>query len=132
MIGGLKRRILSKRMMLRNRDVLRYASDSDGPSGLATRPVHHQREVIQVIVEIAPGVTAPEHTHPGEEIIYVLEGTLEYEVEGKPPVTRRTSAPATGRNSPRISSRKGSHYSQWSSERLIDFPWKRLRQGGEL
>jgi quercetin dioxygenase-like cupin family protein len=30
---------------------------------------------------------APRHRHPGEEIIYVLEGTLEYEVEGKPPVT---------------------------------------------
>ena len=27
------------------------------------------------------------HTHPGEEIIYVLEGSLEYQVEGKPPTT---------------------------------------------
>jgi len=44
------------------------------------------REVIQAVVEIAPGVTAPKHTHPGEEIIYVLEGLLTYEVEGKPPV----------------------------------------------
>lgn len=34
------------------------------------------REVIQVMVEIAPGVMAPKHTHPGEEIIYVLEGSL--------------------------------------------------------
>src|SRR5262245_40385889 len=45
------------------------------------------RETIQAIVEIAPGKTAPRHTHPGEEIIYVLEGALEYQVEGKPPVT---------------------------------------------
>src|SRR5439155_20134198 len=45
------------------------------------------REVVQVIVELDPGVTSPRHTHPGEEIIYVLEGSLEYEVEGKPPVT---------------------------------------------
>ena len=45
------------------------------------------REVIQVRVELAPGVSFPKHTHPGEEIIYVLEGTLEYEVDGKPPVT---------------------------------------------
>src|SRR5262249_50571070 len=44
-------------------------------------------EVIQVRVELAPGVSFPKHTHPGEEIIYVLEGSLEYEVEGKPPVT---------------------------------------------
>jgi quercetin dioxygenase-like cupin family protein len=38
-------------------------------------------------VELGPGVSAAKHTHPGEEIIYVLEGSLEYEVEGKPPVT---------------------------------------------
>ncbi|HKF42917.1 MAG TPA: cupin domain-containing protein [Thermoanaerobaculia bacterium] len=45
------------------------------------------REAVQVIVEIAPGTTSPRHTHPGEEVIYVLEGSLEYQVEGKPPVT---------------------------------------------
>jgi quercetin dioxygenase-like cupin family protein len=45
------------------------------------------REVIQVRVDFAPGAVAPRHMHPGEEIIYVLEGTLEYQVEGKPPVT---------------------------------------------
>jgi len=45
------------------------------------------REVVQVRVELAPGVSFPNHTHPGEEIIYVLEGTWEYTVEGKPPVT---------------------------------------------
>ena len=44
------------------------------------------REVIQVVVELAPGVTAPAHTHPGEEIIYVIEGLWEYQVEGRPPV----------------------------------------------
>ena len=45
------------------------------------------REVVQVRVELDPGAVAPKHSHPGEEIIYVLEGTFEYEVEGKPPVT---------------------------------------------
>ena len=46
------------------------------------------REVVQTIVELDPGVTSSRHTHPGEEIVYVLEGApLEYEVEGKPPVT---------------------------------------------
>jgi quercetin dioxygenase-like cupin family protein len=44
-------------------------------------------EVVQAIVEIAAGVTAAKHWHPGEEIIYVLEGTLEYQLEDKPPVT---------------------------------------------
>ena len=42
------------------------------------------REVVQVRVDIAPGVASPRHTHPGEEIIYVLEGTLEYQIEGQP------------------------------------------------
>jgi len=41
-------------------------------------------EVVQNRVEIAPEAPALEHTHPGEEIIYVLEGSLEYEVEGQP------------------------------------------------
>jgi quercetin dioxygenase-like cupin family protein len=46
------------------------------------------REVVQTIVEIEAGVTSSRHTHPGEEIIYVLDGApLEYTVEGKPPVT---------------------------------------------
>jgi quercetin dioxygenase-like cupin family protein len=45
------------------------------------------REVIQARVEIDPGVMAPRHSHPGEEIIYVLEGTLEYQIDGQPPVT---------------------------------------------
>jgi quercetin dioxygenase-like cupin family protein len=45
------------------------------------------REMIQVRVELDPGVASPRHWHPGEEIIYVLEGSLEYEVEGQPTVT---------------------------------------------
>ena len=45
------------------------------------------REVVQVRVDFAPGVVAPRHSHPGEEIVYAIEGLLEYQVEGKPPVT---------------------------------------------
>lgn len=44
-------------------------------------------EAVQVRVDIDPGKTAPQHRHPGEEIIYVLEGTLEYRLDGRPPVT---------------------------------------------
>jgi quercetin dioxygenase-like cupin family protein len=40
-----------------------------------------------VRVDFGPGAAFGKHTHPGEEIIYVLEGLLEYEIEGKPPVT---------------------------------------------
>ena len=45
------------------------------------------REVIQVRVEFAPGVLFPKHSHPGEEIVYVVEGLLEYALEGRPPAT---------------------------------------------
>ena len=45
------------------------------------------REVIQARVDIEPGLVFPKHKHQGEEIIYVLEGFIEYQVEGKPPVT---------------------------------------------
>ncbi len=45
------------------------------------------REAVQVRVDFAPGVAFGNHTHPGEEIINVLAGELEYQVEGKPAVT---------------------------------------------
>ena len=41
------------------------------------------REVLQARVDFAPGSSFPRHKHPGEEIIYVIEGTLEYELPGK-------------------------------------------------
>jgi quercetin dioxygenase-like cupin family protein len=45
------------------------------------------REVIQVLVAFGPGVVAARHSHPGEEIVYVVEGVLEYRLDGRPPVT---------------------------------------------
>ena len=45
------------------------------------------RMVVQVRVDFAPGVAFPLHTHPGEEIAYVIEGLLEYRLEGESPVT---------------------------------------------
>lgn len=47
------------------------------------------REVVQVRVELAPGVVFPKHTHPGDEIVYLLEGSLEYHIDGRIPVTLR-------------------------------------------
>jgi len=43
-------------------------------------------ETVQARIDIAPGAHAGWHRHPGEEVIYVLEGTLEYQLEGKSPV----------------------------------------------
>lgn len=48
------------------------------------------REAVQVRVDLAPGVAFGRHSHPGEEIIYVLAGTIEYDVDGKPPATLKT------------------------------------------
>lgn len=45
------------------------------------------REVIQNRVDIDPEAPAIRHWHPGEEIIYVLEGSLEYEIDGTEPIT---------------------------------------------
>jgi quercetin dioxygenase-like cupin family protein len=45
------------------------------------------QEVVQVRVDFTPGVAFPKHSHPGVEIAYVLEGSLEYQFDGKPPVT---------------------------------------------
>jgi quercetin dioxygenase-like cupin family protein len=43
--------------------------------------------VIQSRVGIAPDAPAVRHKHPGEEVIYVLEGTLEYSIDGREPLT---------------------------------------------
>jgi len=45
------------------------------------------REVIQNRVDISPAAPPVRHMHPGEEIIYVLEGTLEYSIDGREPTT---------------------------------------------
>jgi quercetin dioxygenase-like cupin family protein len=48
------------------------------------------REVVQVRVDFGHGVVAPRHSHPGVEVAYVLEGTIEYQIDGKPPVILKT------------------------------------------
>ena len=45
------------------------------------------REVIQTRVDFARGAAFPRHAHPGVEVAFVLEGSLEYQFDGKPPVT---------------------------------------------
>ena len=45
------------------------------------------REAVQVVVEFQRGGASGRHTHPGEEMGYVLEGTLRFEFDGQPTVT---------------------------------------------
>jgi quercetin dioxygenase-like cupin family protein len=47
------------------------------------------REVVQAIAEIQPGAESGRHTHPGEEVAYILEGTVMLEIQGKPAVAKK-------------------------------------------
>jgi quercetin dioxygenase-like cupin family protein len=44
-------------------------------------------ESVTAVAEFQPGGTVGRHTHPGEEVGYILEGTIILEQEGKPSVT---------------------------------------------
>jgi quercetin dioxygenase-like cupin family protein len=44
-------------------------------------------EAVVARVEVAPGAKAGRHTHPGEEISYILEGEALLLVDGQPPRT---------------------------------------------
>jgi quercetin dioxygenase-like cupin family protein len=81
------------------------------------------REVVQTIVELDAGVTSSRHTHPGEEIVYVLEGApLEYRVEGRPAVTLKPGEvlfiPAGAVHSARnVGTRKGAELATYIVEK---------------
>jgi quercetin dioxygenase-like cupin family protein len=44
-------------------------------------------ESVTAVAEFQPGATVGRHTHPGEEVGYILEGTIVLEQDGKPAVT---------------------------------------------
>jgi quercetin dioxygenase-like cupin family protein len=44
-------------------------------------------EAVVARVEVAPGAKAGRHTHPGDEISYVLEGEAQLLIDGQPPRT---------------------------------------------
>ncbi|WP_108645801.1 cupin domain-containing protein [Polynucleobacter rarus] len=43
-----------------------------------------EKVVVQAVAEFEPGVAAGRHTHPGEEMGYVLEGQIEIKIDGQP------------------------------------------------
>ncbi len=45
------------------------------------------KETLMLVVEFAPGAVGGKHFHPGDELVYMLEGSITLEVEGKPPAT---------------------------------------------
>jgi len=44
-------------------------------------------ETVQARIDFEAHTAFGKHSHPGEEVIYVVDGVLEYEVEGQSPVT---------------------------------------------
>src|SRR5829696_4801880 len=85
-------RIIAVAMLVVGSGLSLNVAQSQQPGVTRTDLLRHDlsvsgREVIQVRVDFAPGVAFPPHSHPGEEIAYVIEGVLEYRLEGRPPVT---------------------------------------------
>jgi quercetin dioxygenase-like cupin family protein len=45
------------------------------------------RDIVQVLTEIPAGVESGWHTHPGEEVGYILAGTVRMMIHGRTPLT---------------------------------------------
>ena len=66
------------------------------PSGFTRTPLQDQpisaagHHGVTARVDIGPGVESGRHTHPGEEFGYVLDGTLQLEMDGRPLQTLKT------------------------------------------
>lgn len=73
--GLLSRSVPPQQPVIKRTDLQRHDLSAPG------------REAVQVRIDFPEGTAFGDHTHPGEEIIYVTEGLLEYHVEGKAPVT---------------------------------------------
>ena len=48
------------------------------------------REIVQTLTEIPAGVESGWHQHPGEEVGYIVAGTVRMEIEGRPTLTLET------------------------------------------
>jgi len=51
------------------------------------------REIVQVLTEIPAGVESGWHRHPGEEIGYILAGTVRMMIKDQPTLTLRAGDP---------------------------------------
>ena len=51
------------------------------------------REIVQVLTEIPVGVESGWHIHPGEEVGYIVAGTVEMRIEDRPTLTLAAGDP---------------------------------------
>lgn len=69
-----------------------HAANANWKQGIQRTDLTHNdlgdsvHEVIQARVDFDPGVASPNHSHPGVEVAYVIEGTFEYRLKGRDPV----------------------------------------------
>ena len=72
-----------------------YGQQPPAQTGFKRTPVQQAdlsvpgKEVVQAVAEIQPGAESGRHTHPGEEVAYVLEGTITLEIQGKPAAAKK-------------------------------------------
>lgn len=66
------------------------ATVQQSPKIARTNPQEHdlsipEHEVVQNPVDVSPEAPSVRHKRPGEQIIHVLEGSLDYRIDGEPP-----------------------------------------------
>ncbi|MDW3682176.1 cupin domain-containing protein [Cupriavidus sp. CV2] len=88
-------RIMVAAMLIAGSGSALHAAQAQQPGIHRTDLLQHDlgvpgREAVQVRVDFDQGAFASKHAHPGEEIAYVLEGSLEYQLEGKAPITLKS------------------------------------------
>ena len=70
-----------------------HAFGADAPAGFSRKVLQDQELTaanhhgVVAQIDFAVGAVAGRHTHPGEELGYVIEGTVVLEIDGKPPQT---------------------------------------------
>lgn len=74
-----------------------------------------------MLTEIPSGVASGWHMHPGEEVGYILAGTVEMEIEGEPTLTLRTGDPfLMPPNTPHNATDVGSDTGQMLSTYIVE------------
>ena len=68
-----------------------HSAPADGLAGRLKRTeLQHSassipgRDIVQVLTEIPAGVASGWHMHPGEEVGYILAGTVQMEIKDRP------------------------------------------------
>ena len=77
-----------------------HSAPADGLAGRLKRTeLQHSassipgRDIVQVLTEIPAGVASGWHMHPGEEVGYILAGTVQMEVKDRPTLTLNAGDP---------------------------------------